>query len=185
MPRKRDKERAKRIIVEIVRQAGGRFAQKTNLFKAFWKAHVEYARKHVMPLSNWPIVRMPKGPGIDRFNELLGELISQGIIEPEERIIGGNPAFVFNLADSSAYEGELNADERKAIKKGVAAVVNKSASKVSKASHRQSRAWEKAKDGDQLDLVLDTIPEREFRERNRRLAELNKVADKFFRSRTS
>jgi hypothetical protein len=29
-------KRAKRIIVELVRQAGGQFQNKTNLFKAFW-----------------------------------------------------------------------------------------------------------------------------------------------------
>jgi hypothetical protein len=36
-----DKERAKRVIVEILRQAGGELG-KTKLFKAFWLAHLYY-----------------------------------------------------------------------------------------------------------------------------------------------
>ena len=44
-----------------VRQADG-FRIKTNLFKAFYHAHLEFARTQPGYLSNWPIVHMPNGP---------------------------------------------------------------------------------------------------------------------------
>src|SRR5829696_1839003 len=76
-----DKQRAKQIIVEIIRASGGSLTNKTNLFKAFYHAHLKYAEKRPDILSDWPIIRMPRGPAIDRFNVLLGELISEGILD--------------------------------------------------------------------------------------------------------
>ncbi|MBP87557.1 MAG: hypothetical protein CMJ64_12665 [Planctomycetaceae bacterium] len=60
-----EKDRAKRIIIEIIRQADGSFERKTNLYKAFYHAHLKYAADNPGYLSKWPIVRMPRGPGID------------------------------------------------------------------------------------------------------------------------
>ena len=51
---------------ELIRQsAGDRIEGKTRLFKAFYFAHLFYARSAVDYLTDWPIVRMPQGPGID------------------------------------------------------------------------------------------------------------------------
>ena len=79
-----DKNRAKQIIVEIVRQAGGVLDNKTNLFKAFYRAHLKFAESNPGFLSTWKIVRMPNGPGIHRFEVLLGELIADGYLEVDE-----------------------------------------------------------------------------------------------------
>lgn len=168
--RNRDKERAKAIIVEIVRQAGGRFRNKTNLFKAFWRAHVSYAESHLTALSDWPIVRMPMGPGIDKFNILLGELLTEGILEAEQVQHADFTGFVFHLLPGAP--ASLAADEIAAVKAGVAAVDGKSASDVSDDSHDRSRAWQMAADGAELDVFLDAIPEAEYREREQRLREL-------------
>src|SRR5436309_2913255 len=75
-----NKERAKRVILELLRQAGGEMG-KTKLFKAFWLAHLYYSKKAPGYLTDWPIVRMPKGPGIDRADQLILELIHSGQIE--------------------------------------------------------------------------------------------------------
>jgi hypothetical protein len=168
--RNRDKERAKAIIVEIIRQAGGRFRNKTNLFKAFWRAHVAWAESHLTPLSDWPIVRMPMGPGIDKFNALLGELMLEGSVEAEQVQHGEFTGFVFHLLPGAPES--LGPDEVEAVKRGVAAVDGKSALDVSERSHDQSRAWQSAEDGEELDVFLDAIPEDEYREREQRVQQL-------------
>ncbi|MGD9856350.1 MAG: hypothetical protein AB7U20_15500 [Planctomycetaceae bacterium] len=173
--RNRDKERAKAIIVEIIRQAGGRFRNKTNLFKAFWRAHVAYAESHLTPLSDWPIVRMPMGPGIDRFDALLGELLLDGAVEVEQVQHGDFVGFVFHLLPGAPES--LTPDEIEAVKIGVAAVDGKPANQVSDDSHDHSRSWQLAKDGEELDVFLDVIPEEEYREREQRLYDMLSVLE--------
>jgi hypothetical protein len=48
-----------------------------------------------------------------------------------------------------------------AIREGVKAVDGKSAVAVSDESHRQSRVWREAKDGEELDIYLDLIDDDE------------------------
>jgi hypothetical protein len=173
-----DKLRAKAIIVEIIRQAGGTLHNKTNLFKAFWRAHVAYAETHLTALSDWPIVRMPMGPGIDKFDLLLGELMGAGIVETQQVDRGGFTGFVFHLV--SDVPSLLNEDEQAAIKAGVELVDGKSAAQVSESSHEFSRAWREATDGDELDIFLDAIPEAEHQQLSATARELSEAFDKEF-----
>jgi hypothetical protein len=166
-----DKERAKDIIVAIIREAGGTFTNKTNLFKAFWLAHVKYARSHCDSLSDWPIVRMPNGPGIDNFNALLGELMMENRVATKQVKRGDFDAFQFKLTDGR----KCGLDKRamQAIKSGVASVVGRSAESVSDSSHKKSRSWRAASNGERLDVLLDAIPDDEYREREKRLKRID------------
>lgn len=159
----RDKERAKAIIVEIIRQAGGRLYDKTNLFKAFWRAHVLYAREHHRDLSQWPIVRMPQGPGIDKFNVLLGELLTEGVVEAEqvEYEGSGRSGFVFHLLNESS-QGLPDPEAVECVRIATKAVDGRTSTSVSDESHIESRAWNAARDGQELDITLDAIPEDEY-----------------------
>lgn len=173
-----DKLRAKAIIVEIIRQAGGTLHNKTNLFKAFWRAHVAFAETHLTSLSDWPIVRMPMGPGIDRFDLLLGELMGAGVVETQQVDRGGVTGFVFRLVSDSP--SLLTEDEKEAIRVGVEMVDGKSAAQVSESSHEFSRAWRAAADGEELDIFLDAIPEAEHQQLSAAARELSDAFDKEF-----
>lgn len=74
-----DRHKAKRLILEIIRQAKGGLG-KTQLFKAFWLSHLYYAQIARGYLTDWRIVRMPHGPGIDDGDDLLHELVEEGLI---------------------------------------------------------------------------------------------------------
>lgn len=71
------------------------------LFKAFYFAHLYYAKANVDYLTDWPIVRMPNGPGIDKFQPLLNELIHEGILKVSDELEGPYPirVFVFQASD--------------------------------------------------------------------------------------
>jgi hypothetical protein len=148
----KDKERAKAIIMEIIRQAGGQFHNKTNLFKAFYYAHLEFARTQPGFLSTWPIVRMPNGPGIDRFDRLLGELMAEGKLEIQPITKGSYEGFLFSTAGTGDPD-VLPDGSADAIAKAVSMVDGKTARTVSKESHR--RAWKSAKDGQEMNIYLD------------------------------
>lgn len=165
-------KRAKKIIVEIVRQAGGQFQNKTNLFKAFWKAHLAYAANNPGYLSTWPIVRMPNGPGIEDFDSLLAELLADGWLTIDETQVGPYRAMVFKLGQSCPPQS-LATEVIEAIREGVQAVDGKSAAAVSDESHQQSRVWREATDGEELDIYLDLMDDAQ---RDRREANLTALA---------
>jgi len=164
-------KRAKKIIVELVRQAGGQFQNKTNLFKAFWKAHLAYAASSPGYLSTWPIVRMPNGPGIEDFDLLLSEMLSDGWLTIDETEVGPYRAMVFKLGPNCPPP-TLPEAAIEAIQEGVKAVDGKSATTVSDDSHRQSRVWREAKDGEELDIYLDLMNDKERDQREANLAAL-------------
>jgi hypothetical protein len=155
------KDRAKRILLELVRQAGGVFYNKTNLFKVFWKAHLEYSAVNPGYLSGWPIVKMPGGPGIDKADKLIGEMMEDGWLTLSEQPSGPYMSMVFALGDH-APPCALDRDAVEAIRQGVAAVDGKSARKVSDDSHKQSRAWNEAEMGRELDVYSDLLTDGEL-----------------------
>jgi len=168
-PTTEEKGLAKRIIVEIIRQAGGTFDNKTNLFKAFYYAHLRYADTQPGYLSNWPIVRMPRGPGIHDFDVLLGELMAEGEVETKQVDWGNCSGFRFSLCEEAAEPSPLPAVALEAITFGVREVSGKSAAQVSRESHESSRAWRNAQDGEELNIYVDTIPEEEYQRRTKRM----------------
>lgn len=167
MDKKDAKERAKLIIAEIIRQAGGELHNKTNLYKAFYHAHLIYAQSQPGYLSTWPIVKMPNGPGIHNGDRLLGELIAEGILSVEEIPVWQYSAFKFELVDPSAIEGKLEPEAVAAIEEAMKTVLGRSAAEVSEESHAQSRTWRDAKLGQELVIYADTVPEAEYQERKR------------------
>ena len=163
------KERAKLVIAETIRQAGGVLQNKTNLFKAFYHAHLIYSQKHAGYLSTWPIVKMPNGPGIHHSDELLGELMAQGVLQIGEVRAGNYTAFKFELCDDRFLEGQLEPEAVEAIAEAVKIVEGKSAYRVSSESHAHSRTWRNAADGEELAIYCDLIPDAEYRERRDRM----------------
>jgi len=165
-----DKERAKDIILAIIEAAGGTFDNKTNLFKAFFHAHLAYAKDNPGFLSTWPIVRMPHGPGIEHFDQLLGELMAEGCLETKEVSKGQCTAFRFRYLPHSSRTVNLSASELNAVRHGYKSVAGKTASRVSSESHK--RAWEAARDGEEMNIYLDTIDDAEAEQEADRIARL-------------
>src|SRR5436189_4755977 len=79
-----DREAAKHLILKIVAMAGGRLEAKSRLHKAFYAAHLIYWRERQGVLTDYPIVKMPNGPGIDDLEGLLEELVDGDALEVVE-----------------------------------------------------------------------------------------------------
>jgi hypothetical protein len=178
-----DKERAKQILLEIIRQAGGVFDNKTNLYKAFYHAHLRFADEQPGYLSAWPIVRMPRGPGIDRFDMLLGELMAEAKVETKEINHGEYTGFRFALRESETERGDLPDGASEAIEYGVSQVRGKRTDQVSRESHEMSRAWQKAEDGEELNIYLDSLGDDEYREYTAQAESIGRQIDAVFGGR--
>jgi hypothetical protein len=157
-----DKELAKQIILEIIRQAGGVLNSKTRLFKAFYHAHVKFAETQPGYLSAWPIVRMPNGPGIDQSGMLLDELTTEGKIEAKPILHGNYVGLQFRVISDERQSDLLPAGAIDAISYGIHQIKGKSAKQVSDESHAMSRAWRGSRDGEELNIYLDSLSDEEY-----------------------
>ena len=166
----RDKEIAKQIILEILR-AGGVLNFKTSLFKAFYHAHLRFAATHTSYLSAWPIVRMPRGPGIDRFDVLIGELLAEGAVETHQIKAGPYEGFQFRITDKTARRNMLPDGAIEAIEYALEQVKGRTATQASDDSHSASRAWRDARDGEELNIYLDLQSDDEYAAQKQRVEE--------------
>lgn len=170
-----DYNRAKAVIVEIIRQAGGTIQSKTRLFKAFWMSHVRYHELgNVSPLTRWPIARLPHGPGIDDFDVLAGKLLEEGVVKLQDVTVGEYAAMQFSTGDNSV-EHAFTSDEMSAIQCGVEYINGKTAKKVSDDSHAKSRAWQGASNGDVIDIFADSMTAEEWNDAEESYAKGMKV----------
>jgi hypothetical protein len=170
--------RAKRVIWEILHQAGGELG-KTKLFKAFWLAHLYYCKMARGYLTNWRIVRMPNGPGIDRADRLLHELAQSGYLVQSHQPRG--PFIEINCQTGvKAMADELPTAAVEAIKAAVADVKQYSAGEISEWSHEFSRSWKNTPNGSELDIYSDLIPDDIYEERKLELVEMKKAYEALF-----
>jgi hypothetical protein len=166
---------AQQVILELIRDANGQWIGKKKLFKAFYFAHLYYAEEQPGLLTDWPIARMPEGPGIDSSGKLFGELVQQGFLAVDVVHEGPFPEYRYTLSAKAAAETPLPEDACKAIKEAVNFAAPRSAEELSLITHERSRAWREGKDGDILDIYIDIIPEDEFDREQAKLAALDQT----------
>lgn len=156
-----DKQRAKQIIAEIIRLHLGEVPAKASLCKAFYFAHLYYAKDASGYLSDWPIVKAPNGPGIQDADELLGEMVDEGVIEFHDVNVGPYNSVSYRLVKNPVPEA-LSPVESQAIRAAVDFVREKTGGELSHITQEFSRSWRMAADGDELNIYIDLEPEDQF-----------------------
>jgi hypothetical protein len=172
MVSEREKAQAKRIIAAIVCEYGGTLYGTTRLYKAFYHAHLIHWETQQGVLTSYPIVHMPRGPGIDRWPSLLEELKEEGVISTSVRIKGSYREDVYILDPSKAPTG-LTEGELSSIRSAVQFVGGRDTPELSNESH--DNAWNRATSGEELNIYLDTLSELEYaqmQERQLRIRQL-------------
>ena len=164
---------AEDVVLAILRQADGEWSGKTRLSKAFYFAHLYYSMDRPGLLTDWPITRMPQGPSIDKGDKLLADLVARGLITVEHFHDGPYPENRYRLTDKGWHAGAVPEDAQRAIEKATIFCQDKSAAELSQITHESSRSWNQAKDGDILDIYLDTITDDEYERRKTEVARLN------------
>jgi hypothetical protein len=166
---------ARDIILEILRSADGEWTGKTRLFKAFYFAHLYYADQHPGLLTDWPLERMPQGPGIHYSEELFADLVKSGemTVEPVHEE-GPYPESRYRLTAKGAAAARPSAAACWATEKAVSFCQGKTAAQLSQITHERSRSWIQAKDGDVLNIYLDLIPDDEYSKRAKDIADLDR-----------
>jgi hypothetical protein len=172
------RELAKQIILEIVRASGGTFDGATRLYKAFLFAHLYYFRAEQKILSNWPIVHMPNGHGIDDGEDLLLELTQEGKLEITIGQNGPYPESRYKLVGE--HHSKLNPAATRAIKDTARFVADKSGRELSDLVHEKSRCYKDGSSGHELNIYLDLIDDAALEAEKNRLQAISSTVDRVF-----
>lgn len=166
---------ARDVILELLRVGEREWTGKTKLFKAFYFAHLYYANSRPGLLTGWPIARMPEGPGIDKSDVLFGELTQEGYLTIEVIHEGPYPEYRYRLTDKGYNAERPPEDARVAIKDAATFCLPKTGSELSQFTRDKSRSWREGKDGQVLDIYIDTIPDEEYEKRRVEIVNLDKL----------
>jgi hypothetical protein len=166
---------AREVILHLIRAADGAWSGKTRLFKAFYFAHLYYAAENPGLLTDWPIARLPEGPGIDDSASLFGKLVAQDYITIERTHEGPYPEFRYRLTDKAKLLNPPEKQAKLAIEKAAEFARAKLASELSNLTHEHSRSWKKGANGDILDIYVDLIPDDEFEKEQADTANLDRA----------
>jgi hypothetical protein len=167
-----DMDRAKHVLVELIRAGGGEWTGKTRLYMAYYLAHLYYAETEPGYLTNWPVVKMPYGPGIECGDELLNELVPSGVLGRKHTAMGPYTATAYRLTGKPLAGEPLSQEAVCAVEQAVSFVNEKGAAELSELTHEFSRSWNSAQEGQELNIYIDLIPDDEFAAREQRLSTL-------------
>ena len=132
------RDKAKAILAKIIESAGGSFNGKTRLYKAFYVAHLLHFRDQQGVLSDYPIIRMPRGPAFDAGDVLLGELQADGFIRLGQRPVGPYLEDVFTLTRAAAPLSDV---ETESVRRAVEWIGDRPATELSEWTHEFSNTW--------------------------------------------
>lgn len=157
-----DRELAKAVILQILRQSK-KAVSRSGLYKIFWLAHLYYMNIAGSSLSAWPIVRVHNGPGIDKGDQLLRELIDCGAIHQEHAARGPFTEVLYQLTNTP-IESEIRDKAVEAIRLAVELVELHGLTWISELFHDFSRSWSSTPEGGELNIIIDLIPDGEYEE---------------------
>ncbi len=169
----RNRLRAQQVILEMANQSpDNKIEGKARLFKIFYLAHLYYAYDEVGFLSEWPIVKMPEGPGIDRLNHLLHDLLTQKMLETTPIRIGPYPAMCYRATGKAWPGAPLEREAVEAIRQAVKFARNKTGAQLSDLTHEYSYSWNEAESGMELNIYLDLLSEEERKQAKQTASEV-------------
>ena len=129
-------------------------------------------------LSDWPIVRMPNGPGIESGDALLGELERDGVVDQKLVTMDTHESIVCILKDEgrgAAAWDSLTEDEKESVQWAVKRFQDHDSEQATDASHDLSWVWHELPDSAELPIYADLIEDPE------RIARLRSARDEFRR----
>ena len=148
---------AQQVILALIRNAGGAWEGKERLYKGFYFAHLYYADQAPGLLTDWPIARLPRGPGIDKGNHLLKELETSGYLTDADWHDGPYPDRQFQLTPDGIKAINLPTDAAEAVRKATEFCKNKTTAELSQIAHDRSRSWQLGKNSEILDIYIDLV----------------------------
>lgn len=148
-----ERQKAMMVLCGILQASGGSLTGKIRLYKAFYRAHLNYWRDQGEVLTRYPIVRMPMGPGIHEADALIAHMAATGQIRHTVGTPGREREERFELLGDCAWEKD--SPEYESIKAAAEWANGLEGHELSELTHQTSRSWQEAVDGEELDIYAD------------------------------
>jgi hypothetical protein len=177
-PRPADRDKARHVLMDIIAEDGGEVHGKVRLSKAFYFAHLYYWRDNPGTLTDYPIVRLAHGPGVHRIDDLLAAMEKDGLIEIRQEPSGPYLENVYRLAGHSPLDTPSPAHQ--AVVAAVSYIRDKTGSDLSEVTHERSRSWQRGRDGDVLNIYVDTLSDTDFNSLQSGLASAEEMVNSVF-----
>lgn len=165
---------AKSVICDLIAAAGGVFCGTVRLNKAFYFAHLYYWRDEADILTDYPIVRLPKGPCIDDYDIILEQLANEGRVTISTRPVGPYSETVYRLAQDHALDA--GSPRAAAILRAVEFVDSHSAVELSDITHEYSRSWRETPNRKEMNIYADLLSDKQAWELKAQIAEVAEAA---------
>lgn len=166
-------DRARDLLWQIIAMAGGELSGKTRLNKVFYEAHMNSWNDSAKMLTDYPIVRLPHGPGVDNLDVLIEELVEQGRLRVEAQKNGPYLEFVYRLREAPPADPETF--RVNAIQKALQETSEFTGKELSQRSHDRSRVWNQRTNGQELDIYADAVEQSEIDEVRRQIEAFRKA----------
>lgn len=154
------KHQARAVIAALVNAAPDGSLSRTQIYKGFYFAHLMHMQRFGAELSEWPVVRMPHGPGIDRGSDLLDELVQDEVLCCNKTPNGPFVEHRFSVKDmtkADAEIGRLSGIQKLSIKGAARTAGEASAGELSALTHDRSTSWNETLSGATLPIYVDLI----------------------------
>jgi hypothetical protein len=155
-----DRAKAEEVLLDILAVRGGRFAGKTLLYKTFYLAHLYFWEENDGVLTQYPVVHMPEGPGIDQGDDLIAGLIGTGRLKREVASDGPYREEVFELLQARPVDPSNPVQH--AIRLALDFIGTRNARELCDEIHKRSTAWKRGHSGDELPIYLDVFTDEEL-----------------------
>jgi len=171
----RDERKARAILLALVEclNRAGKKPGRTTLYKGFYLAHLLHAQHHSAVLSDWPIVKLDHGPGVDDGKRILETLAHEGVLTERrvpKKLRTGYEYELVRGAPADAYLGALTADEVRTIHDACDSVKDKDEDELDTWAHQVSPAWNAARGiGDELPIYADLLDDEDSVELGERI----------------
>jgi hypothetical protein len=143
--------RIKGIILALFDVSGRDCLDKAQFGKAYCYANIEALRGVRRPVCLWPVVKMPYGPGIHQYREVLDEMVRDGWLERVGQVMyRRRPDAPSDLGLSEEDRGFLEAAWRRVEGRHFGALRDES---------HELASYKEAETGEEMLLELDAFGE--------------------------
>ncbi len=182
----RDENKARAILLALVDclNRAGKKPGRTTLYKAFYLAHLLHAKHHSTVLSDWPIVKLDHGPGVDSGKRILEALAHEGMLterKVEKKLRPGHEYQIIDGAAARSHIGTLTANELTTIHEACDTVKDMDDDELDTWAHQVSPAWNAAQHiGDELPIYADLLDDEDSVELGERIREARDHIERIF-----
>lgn len=174
-------QKAKRLIISLLKEAGGELAGPVQLNVALYKAHLFHWQAKPGVLTDHPFVKGPLIPEYGRWGDLISTLLAEQRLRVKGSMEEGNLNFALEVGRS--YRTDLPDGLRPSLYKALEYVRSMPADKLVHDVQRHSRCWRLAQWDEELNIYIDLLSESEFQRTQRRDSRLEATLDAIFRPR--